>query len=283
MTDVIIVGAGPAGISASLYAARANLKVVVFNHGQTAMTKAKIENYYGFDEAIDGDVLFKKGIDGAKRLGVEVIDEEVVLIEYMGDQFIVKTPTQEAKAKALILAIGKKKIRPKVKNIEEFEGAGVSYCAVCDGYFFKDKTVGVIGSGEFALHEAKYLSALANVILFTNGEDLDSEFQTYTSKVIEVKGKNQLEEVVLEDGSTVSLDGLFVALGSAGVNDFANQLGLITSQNNFVVGLDQETNISGIFAAGDCTGGLAQIAKAVSDGAHAGIAVIKYIKSSTNK
>ncbi len=279
MNDVIIVGAGPAGVSASLYTARANLKTVIFSHGMTAMAGAKIENYYGFDDVIDGSELFARGIAGAKRLGVEVIDEEVVSIEYVGESFVVKTSSSEAKAKAVILAIGQKKLRPRIKNIEKFEGAGVSYCAVCDGYFFKGKNVGVIGSGDFALHEAEYLSNMAVVTIFSQGQKIDSQIASKESEITEILGDTSLEGVLLANGETVKLDGLFVALGSAGVNDFANQLGILTDKNSFIVGKDFETNIPGLFAAGDCTGGLAQIAKAVSDGAHAGVGAIKYIRS----
>lgn len=278
MKDVIIIGGGPAGVSTALYTARANLKTTIFTHGKSSLIGAKIENYYGFSDSNSGDELYKRGLEGAIKLGVEIIEDEVLSIKSNKDGFVVNSLNNNMEAKSIVLAIGQKKIRPRVKNIEKFEGSGVSFCAICDGFFFKGKRVGVLGSGDFALHEAEYLSNIADVILFTNGEELNSKFKTYTSKVAEVIGNDSLEEVILEDGEKVKLDGLFIALGSAGVNDFANQLGLLTSKNNFVVDKNGATNIEGVYAVGDSTGGLLQIAKAVSDGAHAGVAIIKYLR-----
>lgn len=279
MKDVIIVGAGPAGISTSLYTVRAGLETVVFNHNETSLSNSKIENYYGFAEEIDGDELFENAIKGAKRLGVDVINKEVVAIEQEEDSFLIKTSDSEYRSKSLVLAIGNKKRKPRIKNLEKFEGSGISYCAVCDGFFFKNKKVGVLGSGSFAMHEAEYLSRIADVIIFTNGEELSSDYKTYSSKVIEFVGDDNLRAVSLENGEEIELDAMFIALGSAGAEDFAKQLALFTEKSYLLVDEEQKTNVPGIFAAGDCCPGLAQVAKAVGEGAIAGMSVIKYLRS----
>lgn len=279
MIDVIIVGAGPAGVSAALYLQRFAYKTLIFNHQKTAMAGAKIENYYGFEEGISGDELFEKGIQQAKNLGADVLNEEVLAIEYLGNDFIVKTKESESKAKVLVLAIGQKKRKPRIENIDKFEAKGLSYCAVCDGFFYKDQTVGVLGTGDFALHEANYLSNLSKVILFTDGKDLPSDFETYQEKIVKINGDEKLESVTLGDGKEIPLAALFIAMGSAGADDFANQLGLISKDSVFLVDEDGKTNVDGCYAIGDCTGGLLQIATAVNEGAKAAIAINKYIRS----
>lgn len=279
MKDLIIIGAGPAGVSTSLYTVRAGIETVIFNHNETSLANTKIENYYGFEKEITGDELFENGIKAASRLGAEIINKEVVAIEPEEDSFVVKTSDSEHRARAIVLAIGNKKRKPRINNLEKFEGSGISYCAVCDGFFFKDKTVGVLGSGSFAMHEAEYLSRIANVVLFTNGDELISDYKTYRSKVVDFIGDDKLKAVSLENGEKIEVDGLFIALGSAGAEDFAKQLAIMTEKSYLKVDDEQKTNVPGVFAAGDCCPGLAQVAKAVGEGAIAGMSVIKYLRS----
>ena len=143
MTDVLIIGAGPAGISASLYARRANLEVQVLYHEKGNLQKAhKIENYYGFPKGISGEELFKNGIEQAQNLGVKILNAEALHISIEEDKtFLVQTDRGNFSSKTLILATGNKKLRPSINGIEELEGRGVSYCAVCDGFFYRGKTV----------------------------------------------------------------------------------------------------------------------------------------------
>lgn len=180
MYDVIIVGAGPAGISASLYTTRGKLKTLVIYKEKSALEKTpKIENYYGFINGINGQDLYKTGIEQAKNIGTELIEEEVTNIqidfietaENSKEQiFKVKTLNNEFISKAVILATGNKKNKPNIDKIEEYEGKGISYCAICDGFFYKNKNVAVIGNGEYAISEVNDLKNLVKSIkILTNG------------------------------------------------------------------------------------------------------------------
>lgn len=143
--DVIIIGAGPAGISASLYTQRGNLKTLVLYKDKSSLEKTdKIENYYGFENGISGEQLYKNGIKQAQNIGVDVQKEEVIKIDIISEGFLVKSSKEEYISKVVILATGNKKNKPKIKGIEKFEGKGVSYCAICDGFFYRNKSVAVI-------------------------------------------------------------------------------------------------------------------------------------------
>lgn len=194
MYDVIIVGAGPAGISASLYTTRGKLKTLVIYKEKSALEKTpKIENYYGFINGINGQDLYKTGIEQAKNIGTELIEEEVTNIqidfietaENSKEQiFKVKTLNNEFISKAVILATGNKKNKPNIDKIEEYEGKGISYCAICDGFFYKNKNVAVIGNGEYAISEANDLKNLVKSIkILTNGTK-EPEYRTENLDII---------------------------------------------------------------------------------------------------
>ena len=281
MYDVTIIGAGPAGISASLYAKRANLNVLVLYYGESNLEKAtKIENYYGFVDGINGANLYKNGIEQAKTIGVEVKNLEVLGIDYIQDAFNIKTESENFETKTVILATGNKKIRPNIKGIEEFEGKGISYCAICDAFFYRNKNVAVIGNGKFAINEAIELSHVANkVTIFTNGLDkLESNFEVNTNKIIAINGKEKVTEIEFEDGSKIEIDGVFIALGEAGASDFAKTLGILQDGDNIKINDKMETNVPGVYACGNATGGLLQVCKAVYEGAEAGLSVVNYIR-----
>lgn len=288
MQDVLIIGQGPAGISAALYAARAGLSVSILAGGEGALAKAeKIENYYGFPEPVSGKELLERGIAQAKRLGVELRQEEVVSIDLLESGLMASTGEGEYPARAIILATGAPRKAPRVKNLPALEGAGVSYCAICDGFFYRGKPVGVLGCCEYALHEAQALLPLASrVTLLTHGEQsikgLPDALQVYTTPIRELLGETRLEGAVLEDGTRIELAGLFVAQGVAGSADLARKLGAQTEGNKIVVDAHMATSIPGLFAAGDCTGGMLQIAKAVCQGAEAGASVAQYLRQSQN-
>lgn len=176
MYDVIIVGAGPAGISASLYTVRRNLKTLIIYREESALEKTKkIENYYGFENGINGEDLYKIGIKQAQNIGAEVIKDEVTNIQadYLNEKghiFKVGTLNNEFEAKSVILATGNKKNKPNIKNIDKYEGKGISYCAICDGFFYKNKDVAVIGNGDYAIAEAMDLQNIArSITILTNG------------------------------------------------------------------------------------------------------------------
>lgn len=281
MYDVIILGAGPAGISASLYTKRANLKTLILYNDKSGLEKASlIENYYGFKNGITGEELYNTGIEQAKNIGVEVLKEEVVKIENNIEHFNVVTTKNEYQSKNLILATGNKKNRPKIKGIEKFEGKGVSYCAICDGFFYRNRSVAVLGSGNYAISETNELINIAdNITILTNGKEAPEfradNVKVDTKEIEEIEGEDKVEEVKFKDGTTIKTDGIFVAEGVAGSSEFAKKLGIITQKDKIVVNENMETNIKGIYACGDCTGGLLQVSKAVYEGAKAGLEVIK--------
>lgn len=286
MYDVIIIGAGPAGISASLYVRRANLKVAVFYKNESSLEKTKkIENYYGFCDGIDGEKLYLEGISQAKKLGVEIKKEEVnKIIENGENRFKVITEKENYEAKTVILATGISKKKPQIKGIEEFEGRGISYCAVCDGFFFRNRSVAVLGNGSYAISEINDLiNIVKDITILTNGEK-ELNFRadnviTQTKKIKEIRGENRVEEIEFEDGTKIKTDGIFVAQGVAGSIDFAKKLGIITKKDDIIVNENMETNIKGVYACGDCTGGLLQISKSVYEGTKAGLSAVKHIRN----
>ncbi len=299
--DLIIIGAGPAGISASLYAKRANLNVAVIYSGESQLDKAhKIDNYYGFPEGITGPDLYAAGIAQAKNLGIDVIEAEVTHIEMLAPppktQYSVKAGEKEYSAPAIILATGNKKLRPAIEGIIDFEGKGVSYCAVCDGFFYRKKNVAVIGNRTFAVAEASHLAHIAeSVTILTDGKD-DAEVKAAVeadssisakikidsrkvTKVIPNAENTKVGGVTFADGETLSLDGVFVALGSAGAADFAKKLGLMLNGDSIAANEKMATNAPGIFSCGNANGGLLQVCKAVYEGGVAGLSAVDYIRN----
>lgn len=284
MPNVIIMGSGPAGISAALYTQRANMQTTVISNNKGALLKADvIENYYGFAGGISGENLYKNGIEGAKKLGVQFITAEVVSLAY-DEKFTVKTNDNSYTADGVILATGTSRLAPAIAGLKEFEGKGVSYCAVCDGFFFRNRAVGVLGSGEYALNEVNELKNITeNITVFTNGEDATVQFpenvKVIGGKIAKLQGEMLLNSVVLENGEEIALNGLFIAYKTAGSTALAKKVGAMTDGNRITVNENMETNIKGLYAAGDCTGGLLQIAKAVYEGAEAGIQMVKFLKA----
>jgi len=289
MYDVIIIGKGPAGISAALYTVRANLKTLVIGKNDSALRKAeKIENYYGFSDVIKGEDLLKNGEKQALRLGTEILNDEVIAAE-KNDFFEVSTPNGHYTSRALILATGQPVKKVNIENLGRFEGNGVSYCTTCDGFFYKGLKVGVLGFNDYAIHEAIELQAFTkNITVFTNGRELVvsdkysdelKEFEINTKEIEKLDGKEYLEKIYFKDGSCEDLDGLFVAYDSPSSIDFARKMGIMVDGNSIVVDKNQQTNIDGLFAAGDCTGGFKQISTAVGQGAIAGRKAIEYVRS----
>lgn len=282
--DVIVIGAGPAGISASIYVKRAGLNVLVLHYGKSELQKAhKIDNYYGFIDGITGEELYKNGILQARKLEIDVIEKEITDIEFNENlSFKVKSINEEFNTKSIIIATGNKRVRPNIKGIQDFEGKGVSYCAICDGFFYKNKDIAVIGDGQFAINEANDLINIASSVkILTNGSAFanSNKFDIDSRKIKEIHGKEKVEFIEFEDGDKIYLDGIFIAQGVAGGSDFAKKLGIITNNDNIQVNESMQTNIDGIFACGNLTGGLLQVNKAVYEGAKAGLQAVQYLKS----
>ncbi len=283
MVDVIIIGNGPAGVSAAIYIQRAGLKSLIIGKDAGSLGKAeKIENYYGFVNPISGKKLVSSGLLQAKRLGSTYIKDEVTGLNYDGN-FIVNTKNKSFTSKSVLIATGTVKNKPKIKGLKEFEGRGVSYCAVCDGFFYRGKDVAVVGNSDYALHEAKELLPLVkSLTLLTNGNNLNtnipSNINVNFKKILSIEGGDTAEYINFDDGSAVNFDGIFIAIGSASSSDLAKKIGAEIEKDNIVVNKNLQTNIEGLFAAGDCTGGMLQISKAIYEGSKAGTEIIKFIR-----
>ena len=286
MADVIVIGSGPAGISASLYTARGGLSTMVVSRGSGALGKTdKIQNYYGFPDLISGEELEQNGIEGAKKVGVEFLEAEALGLGFE-EKLTVETTKGVFSADYVVLATGVQRKTPKIPGLQELEGRGVSFCAVCDAFFYRQKPVAVLGSGEYALHEAEVLLASASsVTLLTNGAEpaanFPEEVQIVKSRIEKIEGTDHVEAVLLEDGSRITAEGIFIAYGTAGGSDLAKKIGAQTDGNHVVTDEKMRTTVPGLYAAGDCNGGMLQIAKAVYEGAVAGTEIVKQSRGRT--
>ena len=296
MENVIIIGAGPAGISAALYAARGNLNPLVINNGIGALEKAeKIENYYGLEQPLSGSELYERGLEQARHLGVRILEAQVLGVGGF-DTFTVKTTEGDFDTVSVILATGGKRSTPKIPGIQEFEGRGVSYCAVCDAFFYRGKEVAVLGNSDFALHEAEELEHVASgVTIYTDGKEPDFSREhpiaVNTMKIQAIEGEDRVSGILMEQElsgqageekkpSFYPADGVFVALGTAGSTEIARQMGAeLTEKGHIKVDETMSSTIPGLFAAGDCTGGLLQVSKAVYEGSMAGLSAGRYVRS----
>lgn len=283
MYDVIIIGAGPAGVSAAVYAKRGALNVLVIAKDIGTLEKAKkIENYYGF-KSITGEELYRNGLEQLKHLNIELVKDEVVQLNYT-KKFEVTTVNNVFESKYVVLATGVSRNVPNIRGIKEFEGKGVSYCAICDAFFYRNKNVAVLGSGNYAIHEAEILKPVAkSVTLLTNNEKLvenrDIDLNVNEKKIREVRGYDKVDEVVFDDDTKEKVNGIFVAIGTASTNDLARKIGARVENNNIVVNENLETNVPGLYACGDCTGGILQISKATYEGTKVGLEIINKIKN----
>ena len=284
MANVVIIGSGPAGVSAALYTARAGIDTTVLTKGPGALARAEgIENYYGVPGPVSGAELERRGIEGARAVGVKFVEAEAVGLTFT-DKLTVETLAGDWPADAVILATGAARTAPPLPGLRELEGRGVSYCATCDAFFYRGKDVAVLGSGEYALHEAAALLPLAkSVTLLTGGAPLTAAFPpevaVRTEKVEAILGDaGKVSGVRLAGGETLAAEGVFVALGVAGSTALARKMGAEVDGNRIVVDDKMMTTIPGLFAAGDCTGGLLQVAKAVYEGAVAGNEAAKALR-----
>lgn len=276
--DCIIVGYGPCGVSCAVYLKRYGFNPLIIGKDYGALQKAHIiENYYGIN-AISGVELAKAGINQAKALGVDVVTDEVLEIDpFDGYKVICKNNTYEANS--VMLAVGSN--RNKFSKASKFEGNGVSYCATCDGFFYRKKKVGIVGNSSYMLHELEVLkNMIPDITLFTNGLPLEVEVKDVkivNDKITELLGNEHLTDVACGD-TKYPIDGLFIALGSASGFSIAKHIGLALDGNNIKVDSEMKTNIPGIYAGGDAIGGLLQVSKAISDGAIAATSISKFLK-----
>lgn len=231
----------------------------------------------------------ENGIKQAKNLGIKVVEKEVVGIQYGTTNevnFEVKVANQgrdeKYEATIVVLATGSNRNKPNIYGIKEFEGRGVSYCAICDAPFYRNKNVAVLGNGDYAIEEVENLLPIANkVLMLTNGENTAEnrkKININKKKIKEVQGDSKVRAIEFEDGTVEEIDGIFIAQGIASSTDFARKIGARIENNNIVVNENMETTINNLYACGDCTGGILQVSKAVYDGTKAGLAIIKKLR-----
>ena len=237
---------------------------------------------YGFAEPVSGAELERRSIENARRLGVQFVQTEAVGLTWT-DRLTVETLAGAYPADAVILATGASRAVPRIPGLTGLEGHGVSWCAACDAFFYRGKDVAVLGSGEYALHEVQaLLPVVKSVTLLTNGAALTADFppevSVCTQKVEAILGEQAVTGVQLADGAVRAVSGVFVALGVAGSTALARKLGAAVEGSRIVVDDKMQTTVPGLYAAGDCTGGLLQVAKAVYEGALAGTEAAKAVR-----
>lgn len=248
MYDVIVIGSGPAGITAAIYAKRRKLSVLVISKNKSPLNKAeKIENYYGFPNGISGEQLYKNGIQQAQNLNIGIVEDEVISLQYISC-FEVETVNSKYEAKSVILATGTNRIAPTIVGIEKYEGKGISYCAVCDAFFYKGKDVAVLGSGNYAIHEMETLKPIANSVkILTNGENIienrNIEVEVLEKPIKEFRGNNKIQEIAFEDNTVIPIQGVFIAQGVASSSDLAKKIGAMVENNHIVVDSNMQTTV----------------------------------------
>ena len=295
-TQCLIIGSGPAGLSAAIYTARAGMDTVVAGCEPKIAGDYDIDNYFGFSETISGRDLIERGLRQAERFGTKIVCQRVLAVHMAEDgSFHCVTDKGEYNAQSVIIAAGVNRVRPGIANIGEYDGKGVSYCVSCDGFFFRGRPVVVVGEGNYAANQALELTNFtANVTIYTQGKEpaMDARFSASlaeagiavsTAKIVRLTGQPAMTGAVLEDGTEITAEGLFVAMGQASALDFAKTLGVATSGAFIEADHEQKTNVPGVFAAGDCVGHFMQISVAVGEGAKAGRAAIAHIKERTGK
>jgi len=304
--DIIIIGSGPAGLTAGIYAGRAKLKTLLFAGsppGGQLMLSEQIDDFPGFPEKITGPELIKKITEQTKKFDIEIIEENVVSVDFQKRPFIVKTNKEEYLAKAVIVATGASAKCLGLKNEQELIGHGISACAVCDGFFFKDKIVGVVGGGDSAVENAIVLTKYAKKVFIIHRRDelkaakglQEQVFNNpkiefiWNSIISEIKGKDSLEGVYIQNVNSkekrfLELDGLFISIGFKPATDiFKGQLEL--DDNGYIkVKENTKTSVDGVFAAGDvCDTKYRQAITAASLGAMALLDADKWLREENDK
>jgi thioredoxin reductase (NADPH) len=292
--DVIIVGAGPAGLTAAIYAARYKLKVLVLGklHGGLISEAHEVCNFPSYGR-IKGFELAMKMVDQVKALGVNISQELVNSIEKEENYFILKA-NKEYKTKKVILCLGTERKKLDVKGEKDFLSRGVSYCATCDSAFYKNKIAGVVGGSDAALTAALLLSEYANKVYiiyrkekFTRAEPAWIELvennpkieKIFNANVIEIFGDKNVKGIKLDNKKEINLDGVFIEIGSSPDDRLPKLLNLELDNGFIRVNKKQETNVKGIFAAGDITDNpLKQVITACGEGAIAAFSAYEEIK-----
>ncbi len=298
--DVVIIGGGPAGLSAGLYTARARLRCLLIERaciGGTIVNAGLVENYPGFPDGISGVVLADLMHEQARKYGLETLITDVTGLELEGKQKIVRTVGGDFNAKTVIIASGTDRVKLGVPGEKEFTGRGVSYCALCDGYFFQDQRVAVVGGGNAAINEAIELTKYASlVIVIHRRRELRAtrilqeralaepkiEFQ-WNTVVEAIEGEDvvrrlRLHNVLTGENSTLEVSGIFVATGAKPNTGYLKGVLPLEETGYIAINEKMETGVPGIFAAGDIrVNSVRQVVTATGDGATAAIYAEKFI------
>lgn len=299
--DLAIIGAGPAGLTAGIYAARARMKAVIIERGASGgkvLTADKIENYPGFPEPIPGAELVEKMEAQTRRLGVEFKSLDVAEIRREGEGFILRTMQGDVEARTIILATGSGPSPLGVPGEDRLRGRGVSYCAICDGFFFRDQKVAVVGGGDAAVHEAVYLTRFVEKVYLIHKRDAlratkivqeqlnaDPKVEVIlNAEVKEILGENEVTGIKIQD--TVSgtqkdlqVNGVFVYVGVKPASYLVKDLVDLDPRGYIITNENMATKTPGLFAAGDVRAkSLRQIVTAVSDGAIAAVNADKFLR-----
>ncbi len=299
--DVIIIGGGPAGLTAGLYTSRSRLNTLLIEiglFGGQMTTTDLIENYPGFPQGITGDELSRLMEEQARRFGLEVVSQNVVKVKLEGDKKAVQTEESSYRCEALIICTGTEYRKLGVPGEKEFAGKGVSYCATCDGAFFRDSKIILVGGGDSALTEALYLTKFVKELTIVHRRDALRATRIYQERVFtnpkikllwnsaiqEIKGDSVIRSVIIKNVKTGQVaehptEGVFLFVGLSPRTQFAKGLVQMDEGGNIVTDENCQTSVKGIFAAGDCRKKLVrQIATAVGDGATAAFAAEKYLE-----
>lgn len=302
MYEVLIIGAGPAGMTAAIYAARAGYKTAILEHGVPggqAATTDMIENYPGFPEGISGPELMMKFFEQTQTFGVEMIYEQVQSMDVSGEIKKVVTDKQTIEAKTVVIASGAKPRTLGVANEGRLRGRGVSYCATCDGFFFRDQPVAVVGGGDTAVEEAMYLTKMcASVTLIHRRDELRANKLAqsrafaneklhimYDTVVDEIVGEDKVTQLKLrnkktDETSTLDVNGVFIFVGYLPNASFLPAELEVDAQGYIVTDEEMATNVPGVFAVGDVRQKkLRQVTTAVGDGGAVMHAIEDYLRN----
>ncbi|MFC4245679.1 NAD(P)/FAD-dependent oxidoreductase [Natribaculum luteum] len=293
--DVAIIGGGPAGLSAAVYTARADQETYVFDDGSgTTREVDTMENVYGFPDGVTGPELVSLGQRHATKFGATILEEEVVRIGRTDDDaYEIETTENRYQARGVVIATGASYESPAIRDVDEYEGRGVSYCVECDAYFYRDRPVAVVGSGNFAAKEAlMLLDYTDDVQVLTNGKEFTADaalrdqldaadVAVRTDRLERVDGDDALERIVTRDGDELEVDGLFVALGAAGGTALAEMLGVATAGPYVETDDGMGTNVPRVYAAGDVTGGQRQINTSIGEGTRAAINLLEEFRDAS--
>ena len=293
--DLIVLGGGPTAISCAIYAARFALDVLVIGKvfGGLIATTHLVENYPGITST-SGQGLMNMFKEHMNSLHIPYITDEIRSIEQASDHFILHSFFQIFKAKSVVIATGSERKKLGIPGEEEFAGRGVSYCATCDGPFYRDKTVCVIGGSDSAAKEALFLSQnVKKVYIIYRGEEIRAEpinkkrveenqkiEIVYKTNIVEIRGDNTVKSVIFDNGTEFEVDGVFIEVGSIPNSDLAKHIGVKTNEKDeIIINTKSETNLPGVFAAGDVADApFKQAITGVAEGVIAAYSAFDYIK-----